>query len=242
MVIQRENLWYIVKKYLPADRKAPILDLGGGTGLWSMRLAQAGYHTILTDISPGVLKRAKENIKEKGLSEKIKIEQADICDLGKYKESSFALVLALGDPLSYCGNAKKALKGIARVLKKHGILIGDVENRYKIFDGRRASAWKDAKRILSEGTAFWPDRKNPAPIHQFTPTELEGLLGENDLQVINMYPSNLVWSLVSSELIQHEIRSEKVLKEMINLERKLRGDKHLLGCGFEIQFVAKNQN
>jgi hypothetical protein len=31
-----------------------------------------------------------------------------------------------------------------------------------------------------------------------------------------------------------------VLKEMTALEEKLRGDKNLLGCGYEIQFVAIN--
>jgi len=119
-------------------------------------------------------------------------------------------------------------------------LIGDVENRYKIFDGRRASSWKEAKRILENGTAFWPDRKNHAPIHQFTPSELEDLLEAGGFKPVKMYPSNLVWSLISSELIQHEIRSKKVLKEMTALEEKLRGDKNLLGCGYEIQFVAIN--
>jgi SAM-dependent methyltransferase len=214
--------------------------LGGGTGLWSIRLAQQGYSTILTDISRGVLDRAKENIKKKGLSARITVEQADICDLKKYKAHSFPVILALGDPLSYCGNAKKALNEIKRISKPGGILIGDVENRYKIFDGRRASSWKDAKRILEKGTAFWPDSKSPAPIHQFTPSELKSLLAGTGWKTIDMYPSNLVWSLISSELIQHEIRSKKVVKEMIGLEEKLREDKHLLGCGFEIQFVAIN--
>lgn len=204
-----------------------------------MRLASRGYKTILTDISPGVLKRAVENIRKKGLSGRITARQADICDLRKFKKAPFRFILALGDPLSYCGNAKKALAEIKRVAKKGAVLIGDVENRYKIFDGRRASTWKDAKRILTRGTAFWPNRENPAPVRQFTPAELEGLLEGAGWKVLAMYPSNLIWSLVSSELLQQGLTPKK-MNEMIALEKKLREDRHLLGCGFEIQYVARS--
>lgn len=239
IALKCEVLWKVIKKYLPDDRTVPILDLGGGTGVWSIRLALEGYSAILTDISPGMLERAKEKIDKEGLSDKIIIEQADICNLKKYKESSFSLVLALGDPLSYCGNAEKALKEINRVTKGNGVLIGDVENRYKIFDGRRASSWEDAKRILNGGTAFWPDKKNPAPIRQFTPTELENLLVDTGWQLIDMQPSHLIFSLVERELLQQGLASKEGFREMVVLEEKLRKDKHLLGCGFEIQFIAR---
>ena len=52
-----------------------------------------------------------------------------------------------------------------------------------------------------------------------------------------MYPSNLVWSLVSAELLQQGLTPKK-MNEMIALEKKLRKDKHLLGSGFEIQYIA----
>lgn len=32
---------------LPRDRAVPILDAGGGTGKWSIRLAEMGYRNIL---------------------------------------------------------------------------------------------------------------------------------------------------------------------------------------------------
>ena len=241
-VLQREILWKVIKKYLPDDRTVPILDLGGGTGVWSIRLAMEKYSAILTDISPGILKLAKEKIDKEGLSDKITIEQTDICDLRKYKERSFPLVLALGDPLSYCGNAAKALRAIKRITKEKGILIGDVENRYKMLDGRRASNWEDARRILNEGTAFWPDSKNPAPIRQFTPSELGDLLKAAGWQLIDMYPSHLIWSLLGKELLQQGLASKKGFQDVVVLEEKLRKDKHLLGCGFEIQFIAVNSD
>jgi len=241
MAIKNEILWGTLQKYLPQDKSGTVLDLGGGTGIWSMRLAKEGYSLILTDISEAVLEWAKEKIDNEKLSEKVIVEPADICDLSKYKDNSFSFVMAIGDILSYCSDAEKGLKEIKRVLKPQGLLIGDVENRYKIFDGRRATSWEDAIRILNGGVAYWPDKESPAPIHQFTPTEIEDLLSAHKFQTIEMYPSHLMWGLFNEEFLQQAINSKGGLQEIVNIEKKMSKDKHLLGCGFEIQFIVRNE-
>jgi SAM-dependent methyltransferase len=238
--INRALLWEIIERHLPDDRSAPILDLGGGTGVWALRVAREGYRVVLVDISPGLLSCAREKIKAAALSKLITITQADICDLGELEQASFPLVLALGDPLSYCSDAEEALRQIRRVAVEHGYLIGDVENRYRAaLSARRASNWEDAKRILLEGVAHWPDPENPAPIREFTPAEINELLGKTGWSVISLHPSSVVASSVSDEILREVCATEAGMKDVIALEQQLREDSALLGCGTEIQFVAQ---
>jgi 2-polyprenyl-3-methyl-5-hydroxy-6-metoxy-1,4-benzoquinol methylase len=40
-----------IKRFLPREKDAIILDAGGGTGICSVELAKLGYRVVLTDIS-----------------------------------------------------------------------------------------------------------------------------------------------------------------------------------------------
>jgi len=240
MMTKNMMLRDVIQKYLPKNKKLPILDLGSGTGIWSIFVAKKGYNAICTDISEGILDRAKERVRKEKLQGKIIVETADICDLSKYKTNSFSFVMAIGDILSYCSDAKKALKEIKRVTKPGGILLGDVENRYKIFDGRRAQSWKDVRRILNGGDAFWQADKNSVSIRQYTPTELKNLLNKSGWKTLEMSPSHLMWSLFNEQFLQEAINSKDGMKEIFKFEKEFSKDVHLLGSGFEIRYVAKN--
>lgn len=230
--VKRRILWDLIGEYLPED--GSILDLGGGTGVWAIPLAQAGYHVRLTDISPGFLARAREKVDELGLGDLISIEKVDLCDLSGYENESFQFVLALGDPLSYCEDAGKALQEIRRVLKPDGVLIGDVESAYGGIDRRRAESWEDIRRILDEGTAFWPGGETE--VRMFTPSKLTALIQSSGLVLKAMYSADLISSLVEKELLDS---IEGDLDQWVELEKRLREDPCLLGCGREIQFVAR---
>ena len=239
VALKRELLWRLIRPHLPKDRSVAVLDLGGGTGVWAIRLAQEGCRVLLTDISPGLLARAREKVQAAGLSQLVRIEEVEICDLSRYPESSFSLVLALGDPLSYCDDAAKALREVRRVTAPGGVLIGDVENRYRAaLTQRRAATWADAKRILNEGIALWPEPENPAPIRQFSPSEIAALLKETGWQPEHLFPSDLLASLVAESILQEALRLPEHFAEALDIEERLRADPALLGSGSEIQFVA----
>ena len=44
--LYHEITWQHVKKYLPKNKKHPILDAGGGTGYWSRKLAELGFNVV----------------------------------------------------------------------------------------------------------------------------------------------------------------------------------------------------
>ena len=238
--VTREMLRRTIARHLPEDRSAPVLDLGGGTGLWTLRLAEEGYRVVIADISPGLLACAREKIEAAGVGERVRIVETDMCDLSGFDEGSFVVALALGGSLSYCGDAARALREIHRVTAEGGVVIGDVENRYRtgLFE-RRARSWEEARRILVEGEARWPDEANRAAIRAFTPSELGELLKETGWEVAWMYPSDAVASCVREEIFEEAVQSKEGFAEVLALEERLREDRSLLGAGADVQFVAR---
>ncbi len=238
--VHREVLWRLIRQHLSEDPVDPILDLGGGTGVWSIRLAEVGRRVVLTDVSPGLLACAREKVEAAHLSDRVRIVWADMVDLGDWSDASFPLVLALGDPLSYCDDAERALREALRVTRPGGVLIGDVENRYRTaLSERRARIWTDARRILTGGVARWPEPEHAAAIRTFTPSELREVLTTAGWVVRKMYPSGAVASSVSPAVFQAACESDAGLTEVIALEERLREDASLLGAGLDLLFVAR---
>ena len=104
-----------------------------------------------------------------------------------------------------------------------------MENRYHAtLTRRRAASWADAKRILEEGIAHWPDAENPASIRELSRSEVELLLRESGWQPAHLYPSDLLASLVAEPLLQDALRSPEHFAEALALEERLRDDAGLL--------------
>ena len=241
VALKRALLWRLIEPRLPPpDRETPILDLGGGTGVWAIRLAEAGHRVTMLDIAPGYLARAREKIAAADLTGLIAAEQGDICDLSRYAPDAYPVVLALGDPLSYCHDAERALGEILRVTRPGGVLIADVENRYAALrDGRRAESWQDASQVLTQGVARWQGEDDFAPIRAFTPSEIRGVVEGSGWRCESAYPADVLASIVERDMFEDAV-SERPMDELVALEERLREDASLLGCGTEIQFVARN--
>jgi len=110
--------WHNLEKYLPKKKKANILDAGGGTGLWSRKLAKLGFNLICTDIAQKMLDVGIKQAKKEKLSNQIEFKNVDITNMKCFKDNSFDMVIAQGDPVGYCGNSQKAIKELSRVTKR----------------------------------------------------------------------------------------------------------------------------
>lgn len=82
---------HMLNQYL---KKGSVLDIGGGTGRYSIYLAQLGYDVTLIDLSDGNIEFAKEKAKERGVN--IKAYQCDARNLSKLDLDYFDNVLLMG--------------------------------------------------------------------------------------------------------------------------------------------------
>ncbi|MBI4833234.1 MAG: class I SAM-dependent methyltransferase [Planctomycetes bacterium] len=230
--------WNNIKKYLPRLEGRKILDIGGGTGNWALKLAKSGFEVTLADISQKMLDVAKRKADEAGFSGKISFAKADICDLSSFNPESFSLVLAEGDPLSCCDNPPKAVKECYRILKPKGLFIASVDNR---FGGLRVFIEQNEldglEKLVKTGETNWFTRKEEEQhlLHYFTPDELRNLFSRKGFEVVSLIGKPVLPVRANSEIL----KDKDAFKRLLELELKLNSEETLLGSAGHLEIVGK---
>lgn len=117
-ILWRKQAISIVAKEKPLK----ILDVATGTGDLAIEaFNQTKAQVTGIDISAGMLKIARKKIEEKGLSERIKVIQADSENIPFEDEAFDAVVVAFG--VRNFENLEKGLKEMHRILKPEGLAM-----------------------------------------------------------------------------------------------------------------------
>ena len=109
-----------IQKFLKPGAK--ILEIGAGTGRYSIALAKMGYNVTATDLTPKhveIMKRKTRKLKN------FQCAVADALDLSMFKDKSFDMVLNLGPMyhLFHEKDKKQAIKETLRVAKKGAVCM-----------------------------------------------------------------------------------------------------------------------
>ena len=120
---------HVIHQFLEKMDNPKILDIGAGTGKYSVALANEGYDVTAVELvksNLGTLKAKKSTVKA---------YQGNALDLKRFKDDSFDLTLLFG-PMYHLFEEKdkiQALSEAKRVTKKDGvILVAYVMNDYSI--------------------------------------------------------------------------------------------------------------
>ncbi|MCP4050569.1 MAG: methyltransferase domain-containing protein [bacterium] len=235
--IYNEVTWHYLKNYLPKDKEnSLILDAGGGTGIWSIRIAKEGYNVILTDISNGMLDIARQKIKNENLESKINIINADITNLNAFKNENFELSLAEGDPVSYCSNPQKAIAELSRVTKANGHITVSVDNKLHwaskfIKLGEIEKADEVLEKEISHMQTGVGNETYPA--HMFTIEKLSDLFMQNKIEPVKSV-GKPVFITPSDDL-----EDETVFNNSLALEIKYSSLPSVVGAGGHIALIGK---
>ena len=108
-----------IKEYLKEFNNPKILDVGAGTGKYSINLANDGYDVTALELVKHNLKVIEKN------SDKVKVIQGNATDLSKFKDESFDIVLLFG-PMYHLMTDEEKIKALSeakRVTKKNGYIL-----------------------------------------------------------------------------------------------------------------------
>lgn len=237
--------WKAMQEHIPAG--STILDVGGGPGHYSMRLAQTGHRVTLLDLSSANVAFARAKAAEIG-APVVDFIHGNALDLSEFADSSFDVVLLMG-PLYHLVSAEdrdQAIGEALRVLRPGGIFFAAFISRYAFlvdllkyqpeavseFEGRM-------EPLLTTGVSMVSD-DNPGFTDAYFahPMEIEPLMSAHGLTTLRLAAAEGVMATAEPRLL--ELPSETVA-QWVELCYRLGTDPLTWGTSEHMLYVGKKE-
>jgi 2-polyprenyl-3-methyl-5-hydroxy-6-metoxy-1,4-benzoquinol methylase len=98
-----------------------ILDVGGGDGTESLRLAARGHSVTLVDYSAGMLDVARQAAEDAGVADRLRAVHADVAELSRLDLGHYDVALC-HFVIQYLADPASAVRSVARCLRPDGLL------------------------------------------------------------------------------------------------------------------------
>jgi len=135
--------------------KSRLLDLGCGTGLDAVRLAERGHRVTATDWSSQMVARTRDRADKAGLAERVTAQAIGAHELHQLTgESVFDAIYSNLGPLNCVPDLTAVSRQCARLLKPHGALVFTVIGRicpWEIAHYTRRRQWARIKVRYARG-------------------------------------------------------------------------------------------
>ncbi|MBU7018071.1 MAG: class I SAM-dependent methyltransferase [Theionarchaea archaeon] len=229
--------WENIKKFLP--EKGVILDAGGGTGEWAIRLAEKGYRVVVTDISRGMLRQARLKLEDKGIRSVV-LKHVDIRDMSCFQDETFDMVLAQGDVLSYCRDAEKAARELSRVIKPGSYCIASVDSLHScVLNLIKMGYWDVLGTLLQRNEATL---HGGFTIHYFTPKSLGTLFEDAGFEVVKIVGKPVFLSNIPRETAYNLLKDAKTFEKILEIELQYNDDMNIVGFAGHLEIVGRKGN
>ena len=235
-----ELTWRLIKPYLPRDANAACADLGCGTGKWGLRLLKSGYPVLFLDSSGAMVEQARAKSEELGggRAQRASFVIADIVEMPQVPSASLDLLLAMGDPLSICSDARRAAREMHRILKPGGVAIATADNKLAAIDHFVERGNLDAlEEFVVTGRTQWltADERERFELTTFTPGGLTKLFERSGFEVLEQTGKPVVPVRQNKHLLTHPDAVQRLLR----LEAELARDPASAGRAGHLQIVAR---
>ena len=210
-----------------------VVDIGGGTGGFAVRVAQAGHRVTVVDPSPDALAALSRRAREIGVE--VAGHQGDVSGLLDVVGADSAdLVLCHG--LLEVVDAGEALATIRKVLRPGGTVSILVAQRHAAVVARAMAGHLQQARALLDGDDP-ADRgaRSARPTRRFTADEISGLVEQAGFAVSAVHAVRVFTDLVPGSLLDQEPGAAAALAD---LERAVAERPEYLPLATQVHLLA----
>jgi ubiquinone/menaquinone biosynthesis C-methylase UbiE len=214
------------------EPSASVVDIGGGTGGFAVRVAELGHRVTVVDPNPDALAILARRAEESGVADRVTGLQGDLSSLpGLVRDRSADVVLCHG-VLEIVEDPTVALAPIARVLRPGGTLSLLVNQRHAaVLTRALAGHFAQARLLLDPPAAGAPRR--------FTADEVRAVLGDAGFDISTMHAVRVFVDLVPGSLAELEPRAADALVE---LEQAVAARPEYLALATQIHTLATRRS
>ncbi len=227
---------HYINKY--AKDGAKILEIGAGTGRYSIALAKAGYDVTAVELVENNLKVLKKN--SEGLAN-IRSYQGDALDISCFEDNSFDVTLLFG-PLYHLyepQDVQKSIDEAIRVTKPDGVILVAFLSVYAIlFDN-----YFQGNLLAGIEENFTTDYKIRHFEEQlftgYDVAEFEELFSDKPVEYLNTVAVNGILELAEGR--SDFAMSDEELEAFAKLWLTLCEKREMLGCSGHLLYICKKQ-
>jgi len=232
------SCWRYIEPLLPPRETGTILEAGCGTGRWVYHLAPMGYHLELLDFSGEMIRHAEAKVNQQGLEKNVTgYHVQDICDMSALPDNGFDIVLALGMPLSLCGNPEQAVAEMCRITKPGGHVVCDAMNRFRTaLDMARKNDMTQLFNALNKGIVV---TESGMTHNCFGPEELEALFLNQGLRPSQTAAITPFFEVPPSKEQVEILDDDNMFNQIANVFQAVSEDPGVIGVSSRLLIVAQ---
>ncbi|CUR54003.1 Methyltransferase type 11 [metagenome] len=216
-----------------------VLDIGGGTGGFAVRVAELGHRVVVVDPSPDALAALGRRAQERGVPDRVTGHQGDASSLLDVVEPGSADVVLCHGVLEYVDDPIAALGSIAEVLRPGGTLSLLVGQRHAAVIARAmAGHFQQARALLdddSAATSVGASIGGRGTGRRFTRDELVALLPAAGFTIATIHGVRVFADLVPGSLLDLEPGAAAAL---VDLEQAVAEREEYLPLATQLHVIA----
>ncbi|MDP9444171.1 MAG: methyltransferase domain-containing protein [Actinomycetota bacterium] len=194
-------------------RRLDVLDLGGGTGGFAVKVAASGHAVTVVDPSPDALASLSRRAAEAGVSDRIRGVQGDAADLLDVVHPGSADVVLCHGVLEVVDDPEEAVGAAVACLRSAGRISVLVAQRHAAVLARAlAGHLADARALLRDPDGRWGSA-DPVP-RRFTEPEVTTLLEVGGCTVDVVHGARVFTDIVPGPLVDTDPGAVEALQHL----------------------------
>ncbi len=232
--IRLQLLWEDLSDHLLNDidkeKSLSVLDVGGGIGQISARLAQSGHNITLTDISTDMLALAAEHFSEQQVCDShYQLKNLSINQLEQLEKNSFDLVV-FHAVLEWLADPEAGLKQVMTHVHEGGYISLMFYNKHSVIMKNLLRG--NFRKVVSND--FVGERGGLTPISPLDPEDVYGWLASAGFSVVSKTGIRVV-----HDYLTRDLQASRSYEDILHMEKLLCRQEPYLSLGRYIHVIAR---